>query len=267
MRRAAWRRASLVGTFALAISCLLTWLLVSPYLDRENASAASREPSPPATDVPSLPGYRSVWADDQPVADRVRPGDRLLEVVRPTSPPFAPSDPDPLRQVQSLMEWAEAALVVRLDQVLPATPSGVYVADETNGTNATVEEVVFDRARSPWRPGDAIRVESDRGTRVTQIGTALVVQRREDARPPRRGERYLLFLMRSSDGSRAKAVYGYGNAFEIRGRRLVNMTVHTPAAWRGSASVAKVMSLIRRQAYARHLQASGDIDLSPRFLR
>jgi hypothetical protein len=260
-------RAVLVAGLSLAVCSALTWLLVSPYLDREDASEASWASSRPRTDVPSLPGYRSVWANDQPVADRIAPDDRLLEVVLPASPPFAPSHPDPLRQVEFLMEQAEAALVVRLDQVLPAEPPGISYADQTAVTNATVEEVVFDRPRSPWRPGDAIRVESDRGTRVTQIGATLVVQRREVVRAPRRGERYLLFLVGSWDGARTTAGYGYGNAFEIRGSRLVNMSVDTPAAWSGSASVAKVMSLVKRRAGALHARASGDVYLAPRFLR
>lgn len=269
MTRAARLRASLVGTLALAVSCLLTWVLVSPYIDREWASDAPWKASPPPTDIPALPGFRSLWANAQPVAERIRPDDRVLEVVLPASPPFAPSHPDPLRQVEYMTEFAQAALVVRLDEILPASPPGVHFAEERSGTNATVEQVVFDRDRSPWRPGDHIRVESDRGTRVTQIGTTVVVQRREHVRAPRRGERYLLFLTGSSHGGRATAAYGYGNgnAFEIRGSRLVNMAVHSPAAWSRSASVVAVMSLIRRRAEARHLRASGDIYLAPWLLR
>ena len=269
MKAVGWFRATLVGTLVLTIACLLTWVLVSPYIERQHAAEAPWDTSSPATDVPTVPGLRSVWANDQPVADRIRPDDRVLEVVLPSSPPFAPSHPDPLRQVEYLMESAQAALVVRLDEILPASPPGVYFAEETSGTNATVEQVIFDRARSPWRPGDPIRVESDRGTRVTQIGATLVVQRREHVRAPRRGERYLLFLTGSSHGGRVTSAsgYGHGNAFEIRGSRLVNMTVHSPAAWSRRASVATVMSLIRSRAEARHLYASGDIYLAPWFVR
>lgn len=250
MKRAAWLRGSLVGTFALTISCLLAWLVVSPYIDRDDASPASWRTARPATDMPMLPGYRSVWANNRPIAERIRSDDRVLEVVLPASQPFAAHDSDPLRQVAFMAARAPAALIVRLDHVLPARPPGVYDTDDVDDTNATVEAVVFDHSRTPWRPLDAIQVRSYRGTQVTQVGATRVVQRVDYVRVPRPGERYMLFLQHSLPGSRPSAVFGYGDAFEIRGSRVVNMSMPTSGAWRRSASLARVVSQVRQRAAA-----------------
>ncbi|MFN7977498.1 MAG: hypothetical protein U0P30_05135 [Vicinamibacterales bacterium] len=61
--------------------------------------------------------------------------------------------------------------------------------------------------------------------------------------------------------------FGYGNAFEIRGRRLVNMTMPDQSAWRLSASLDRVLSLVRRRAEALPRPPSSDVELIEDLLR
>ena len=254
-----------MGTLGLSVSGLLIWLLVGPYLDLDDSSAHAHERLRPATDLPDLPGYRSVWANARPPQHRVRRGDRLLEVITRGARPFALHFSDPLEQVDNLMSYARAALIVRLDGDLTGD-AGAQVMDAPSST-ATIETVLFDRRRTKLGAGGSIPVIGYQGTRVMRVGTTRLVLRPDDARAPRQRQRYLLFVLGTSHGDLSLAYFGYGNAFEIRGRRLVNMSMPDDGAWRRSASLGRVISLISRRAEAMHPETLGDIDLSPRFLR
>ncbi|MGD9902880.1 MAG: hypothetical protein AB7U83_05385 [Vicinamibacterales bacterium] len=228
----AWRGRLLQAVLAAAVAGLVVRQAVSPGQWRAGGIL-------PPSELPDHPGYRVVWAESPDAAPR--PGDLVVEQVHNDPTPFAPHHERPLLQAGFLAQRAAAAVVLTL-----ATDSGAGRFVST--ASALVEEVPFNRSGRELAPGTMLHVDTGgfggSRTRVVERGAGQIVARSVFARVPRAGGRYLLFLNTSRDGL-LLAQFGYGNAFEFRGRRLVTMSVPDRGTWRESSDATRTLALVR----------------------
>ena len=241
MRRVTW-----LGALATAVGALLLSLVVSPavltnlVLDR---GPTFIQDYPPPTDLPQTLGYRTMWAAPSPVEQAVRPGDVLLELVRPGSTPFAPHYSEPLYQAAYIARRCVAAVVVTSDRATDTTEPLTFV----EASRGRVDQVLVDHGDPPIAPGSFLWVTAHGGTRVSRVGGTQVVERLDYVRVPRAGGRYLLFIGVRGYGETRSAQLDYGNAFEVRGRGLVSMRIPDSGAWRQSSNFERVRALVRRR--------------------
>lgn len=243
MKRAAWPSA-----LTAVVGLLLLWLLIGPYVwDGPGAGTRVWLPSfvrdtQPPSDLPPLHGYRTVWHGPHGVT----PGDRLIEVVDRGFPPFVRHFRDPLAAAAFIARRSRAAVLITLGIDSPRRGRGPH---QYLGTaNARIDEVIFDHDDGALTPGATIEVRAHRGTRVTFDGQTQIVERVDFVRAPRVNGRYLLFIGHRDFRFDRTSAFGDGNAFEIRGSRVVHMSLPDADSWRRTASLSQVLSTVRRRA-------------------
>lgn len=218
---------------SLALSATTAWLVT------QLLSGATGAPSEPRADAPSSPGHRVAWAHSRHAAPR--DGDRVLEVVYRDSTPFAAHDKVPIRQAALMARLASAAVLVEIDA---ATDGGTNGAPFVSGAGARIVDVLMNRSRRPLLSGQQMWLAGSRRTNVHAVGPVLIVERSSYMRVPRRGHRYLLFLHEQRDGT-LHTEFGYGNAFEVRGRRIVAMSIPDAGSWSDSSDAERTLRVVR----------------------
>ena len=98
------------------------------------------------------------------------------------------------------------------------------------------------------------------------MGITEIVEHLSYARVPRAGGRYLLFLGVRGYRDTRSAQMNYGNAFEVRGRGLVSMTIPDGGGWRQSSDFNRVRTLVKRRAIL-PLPAPGEAESREQLLR
>jgi hypothetical protein len=226
------------AAFMVSLLALVVGLIGHMVYAPRFASWTGRPPS----DLRASAGYRSAWRGTD--AALLRRGDRVLEVVFPDPTPFAAHHAEPLRQAAVMAQRAEVAVVVTLGGVLESRPHDADVQFLATG-RALVDEVLMNRSGWPIVAGSTLPLAGGSSrTAVSQRNGTQIVQRSVYMRVPRDGGRYLVFLSRTRDGLAAGG-FGYGTAFEIRGSRLVAMSVPDGGTWQQSADTARTLTLVR----------------------
>jgi hypothetical protein len=228
------KRATFIATLTTLVLGLVGYVLLFPRYGR-----AARPPS----DLPDRSASRAIWRDRNVAVPRG--GERILEVVADTPTPFAPHHAEPLLQAAVMAQRADVALIIVLDDATVSECSSAdpqFVAD----TRGRVEEVLLNRSEWPVVVGATMPIGgfSSRLARARRVGGVQIVERPNFVRLPRGGGRYLVFLKATRNGPPV-AGFGYGNAFEIRGARLVTMSVPDRGSWRQSADAERTLTLVR----------------------
>lgn len=243
MKTAGWVAGLTLAVFALVLS-----LVFGP--DALMQIVADSDPVfiqdyPAYTELPAKPGFRTVWADSRSTANAPRPGDLVLERVEAASEPFAAHDPEPLYQAAFMARYCQLAVIVTLDRV----PDVGDLAPFVDRSPGTVDEVMVNHTTRSLDVGSRVWLTAHNGTHVARVGTTQVVERYSYVRVPRAGRQYLVFIgyRGGPEEGGASAQIAYGNAFEIRGRSVVGMTV-PGGSWTQRSSLERLRAVVRRRA-------------------
>lgn len=256
MRFAGWAAGLVLATGGLLLSLLFGPApLVHLVLDQGPVFV---QDYPAPTDLPATAGFRTVWSDPRSPGNAPRAGDVVLERVVAASEPFAPHDPEPLYQAAFMARYCQIAVIVTLD---PARDVG-GIAAFIEGASGTIDEVLVNHTSRDVAVGSRMRLAAHGGTRVTRIGATQIVERYSYVRVPRAGGQYLVFIgyRGGPEEGATVAQIAYGNAFEIRGRGVVGMTV-PGGSWTQRSSLERVRAVVTRRG---RLPAPGQGDWESR---
>jgi hypothetical protein len=242
------KAAGWVAGLTLAVFALVLSLVIGPRTLLQIAGAAApifEQDDPPPTELPAGGGFRTAWAYPRSTANAPRPGDVVLERVVAASEPFAAHDPEPLYQAAFMARLCQLAVIITLDD----EPNVGGVPAFVERASGTIDEVLVNHTSRRVQIGSRLWLASHDGTRVTRVGTTQVVERYSYVRVPRAGGQYLVFIgyRGGPEEGGGSAQIAYGNAFEIRRRSVVGMTVPGDS-WTRRSSLERVRAVVRRRA-------------------
>jgi hypothetical protein len=199
---------------------------------------------PPPSDFPGEPGARAVWFEGRPLAQLVEPGDRLVEVVQFTAPPFTAPLANATAHAAEFTPHASIVLLVTVDDVsgrvvdLHGRP-GAWIESTVR---ARVDRVFKNVSSTPIRERETIGYQLF-NTGETRFGDTRVIVRRMSSRVPRRSGQYVVFLFSCGGGPLREMNDG---AIEIE--ESVARPMRRPNPWGRGTDAAAVLTLIADQA-------------------
>jgi hypothetical protein len=158
---------------------------------------APREPPPLARPVAPIerltPGYREIYWDRRPIADKLLPSDTVVQVYMNVFPPFVVMRPDATDEEGEMAFWTRRAAVAGVMRVVDRA-STLAIDDSWLVTNVTarVEDAIKATTGGRGARGALVRWRETGGTLT--INDVRVVARHSVRRSTEVGRDYLVFL-------------------------------------------------------------------------